>query len=70
MVTYLDWAKDGADWPNREASRFVDAAGMRWHVQVMGQGPVLLLLHGTGASTHSWRDVMPLLRAPFHGGGA
>lgn len=62
---YLDWATDGADWPNREASRFVEAAGMRWHVQVMGSGPVLLLLHGTGASTHSWRDVVPRLAGHF-----
>ena len=61
MAYYLDWATDGADWPNRAASRFVSAAGLNWHVQVMGQGPVLLLLHGTGASTHSWRDVMPKL---------
>ena len=61
MGYYLDWAKDGADWPNRQASRFVDAAGMPWHVQVMGEGPALLLLHGTGAATHSWRDVMPKL---------
>ena len=29
MIAYLDWARDGADWPNRDASRFVDAAGMR-----------------------------------------
>lgn len=27
----------------------------------VGKTPVCLLLHGTGASTHSWRDVMPLL---------
>jgi magnesium chelatase accessory protein len=65
VATYLDWATDGADWPNRGASRFVDAAGLRWHVQVMGEGPALLLLHGTGASTHSWRDVMPRLAAHF-----
>lgn len=65
MATALDWNTDGADWPNREASRFVDAAGLRWHVQVMGEGPALLLLHGTGASTHSWRDVMPKLAAHF-----
>lgn len=61
MAYYLDWATDGAGWPNRDASRFVSAAGLNWHVQVMGQGPVLLLLHGTGASTHSWRNVMPKL---------
>jgi magnesium chelatase accessory protein len=28
---------------------------------MMGAGPALLLVHGTGASTHSWRDVMPIL---------
>lgn len=65
MGYYLDWATDGTDWPNRQASRFVEAGGMRWHVQVMGEGPALLLLHGTGASTHSWRDVMPKLAANY-----
>ncbi len=55
------WERDGRDWPNREASRFLQAAGLRWHVQVMGQGPVLLLAHGTAAATHSWRARAPLL---------
>lgn len=31
----------------------------------MGSGPLILLLHGAGASTHSWRDVMPLLAERF-----
>lgn len=61
MSRYPDWERDGADWPNRDASRFVEADGYGWHVQQMGSGPVCLLLHGTGAATHSWRDVMPLL---------
>ncbi len=61
----LDWARDGTDWPNRAASRFVRAGGLDWHVQVMGSGEPLLLLHGMGASTHSWRDVMPLLARDF-----
>jgi magnesium chelatase accessory protein len=60
-ATAMDWADAGADWPHRDASRFVIAGGLRWHVQVMGQGPVLLLLHGTGASTHSWWHFAPLL---------
>lgn len=59
------WEHDGKRWPNREASRFVRAAGFRWHVQVAGDGPALLLLHGTGAATHSWRDILPLLAGRF-----
>jgi magnesium chelatase accessory protein len=61
----LDWTRDGADWPHRDASRFVETNGLTWHVQVMGSGPVLLLLHGTGASTHSFRDMMGPLSQSF-----
>lgn len=61
----LDWVSEGADWPNRASSRFVEAAGLTWHVQVMGRGTPLLLVHGTGASTHSFRDLAPLLAARF-----
>jgi len=60
-----DWALEGATWPNRESSRFIAAGGVRWHVQVMGAGPTLLLIHGAGAATHSWRDVAPLLARDF-----
>lgn len=59
------WTIEGRDWPNRDASRFVDSGGLRWQVQVAGAGPVLLLLHGTGAATHSWRDLLPLLAHDF-----
>jgi magnesium chelatase accessory protein len=59
------FATDGRDWPNRDASRFVDAKGLRVHVQIAGSGPVLLLLHGTGASSHSWRGLLPLLAENF-----
>lgn len=60
-----DWHRDGADWPNRSASAFVEAGGLAWHVQLMGAGPPILLLHGTGAATHSWRDLAPLLAQDF-----
>jgi magnesium chelatase accessory protein len=59
------WEIEGRGWPNRAHSQFVKASGFTWHVQVMGQGPDLLLLHGTGAATHSWRDLMPLLSDRF-----
>jgi magnesium chelatase accessory protein len=60
-----DWTVEGKDWPNAAASRFVAAGGVRWHVQVMGAGPTALLIHGTGAATHSWRDLAPLLAPHF-----
>ena len=53
MGKVLIWERDGRDWPNRQASRFVRAAGIRWHLQEMGHGPVLLLLHGTGGNAHT-----------------
>jgi magnesium chelatase accessory protein len=64
-MTTLRWERDGHDWPNREASRFVSAAGLRWHVQDFGNGPAMLLVHGTGASTHSWRAFAPFLARSF-----
>lgn len=65
MAERPNWETDGRDWPNRAASRFVSAGGLRWHVQVAGKGPVLLLLHGTAAGTHSFRDLLPLLAPDF-----
>jgi magnesium chelatase accessory protein len=65
MAERLHFEREGRDWPNRSASRFVTAAGMRWHVQQMGDGPKILLLHGTGASTHSWAGLLPLLAERF-----
>lgn len=59
------WQQEGRDWPNAQFSRFVNAAGLRWHVQIAGEGPVLLLLHGTAASSHSWRDLIPPLATRF-----
>lgn len=61
MSGALDWDTDGREWPHREASRFVAAGGLTWHVQEMGEGAPVVLLHGTGAATHSWRGLMPLL---------
>jgi magnesium chelatase accessory protein len=60
-----NWDREGRDWPNRAASRFVEASGLRWHVQILGEGPTVLLLHGSGAATHSWRDLAPLLARDF-----
>lgn len=51
-----------ADWPHRRHSQQIALDGMVWHVQRIGAGPVLLLLHGTGGSTHSWASVIDRLQ--------
>ena len=56
---------DAADWPNREYSRRVDCGALHWHVQMAGKGPPMLLVHGTGASAHSFRDLIPRLAVRF-----
>lgn len=61
----LDWNREGLIWPHREASNFTKVGKARWHVQRMGSGPPLMLLHGTGASVHSWRALMPLLAQDY-----
>jgi magnesium chelatase accessory protein len=65
MSRALDWERDGPQWPHHAHSQFVQAGGLRWHVQRFKgpheDAPCALLLHGTGASTHSWRGLAPLL---------
>ncbi len=61
----LDWDRDKSDWPHSAHSSFETIGQTRWHIQVIGTGPVALLLHGTGASTHSWRDCVPHLADSF-----
>ncbi len=65
MSDHPAWEREGRDWPNRAHSRFVTAGGLRWHVQRMGEGPPLLLIHGTAAATHSWRALAPMLARRF-----
>jgi magnesium chelatase accessory protein len=64
-MTAPDWNREGRNWPNRDASRFVEAGGVRFHVQLLGAGPPVLLLHGTGAATHSWAGLAAELARNF-----
>ncbi len=45
--------------------RFVKTADLTWRVHISGTGPVLLLVHGTGASIHSWRKLIAALESRF-----
>lgn len=60
-----DWEIERKHWPLADTSRFLQVGRFVWHVQSMGEGPALLLLHGTGAATHSWSGLAPLLATQF-----
>ncbi len=62
----MNWNSVKDRWPNAAHSRFVDAAPHRWFLQEMGMGPTIILLHGAGGSSHSWRDILPLLAKQYH----
>ena len=61
----MDWDRHSRDWPHADHSRFVTCKPHRWHVQEMGHGPLLLLIHGAGGATQSWRHLMPLLAREY-----
>ena len=42
-------------------SRLVPCRPHRWHVQEAGEGPAIVLIHGAGGATQSWRGLFPLL---------
>lgn len=47
------------------ASQYINVLGMPVHYRDEGSGPVLLLLHGTGASLHTWDGWIETLRHDF-----
>jgi magnesium chelatase accessory protein len=61
----MDWARHNADWPHADTSRFILCKPHKWHVQDAGDGPLILLLHGAGGGTQSFRHLIPLL-TPAH----
>jgi magnesium chelatase accessory protein len=49
------------DWPYRAQGRMIRNAPHDWWVIDAGTGPAIILLHGAGGSTHSFRNILPLL---------
>lgn len=62
----MEYTRDLQNWPNAAYSRMVAQRPHRWHVQEAGSGPTVLLIHGAGGATHSWRDVLPDLVEGCH----
>lgn len=61
----MDWNAHKTTWPMAEHSRFVLSRPHKWHVQQAGSGPLVLLIHGAGGATQSWRHLFPLLIPHF-----
>ena len=63
----MDWDSEGRDWPLNQLSRFCHVRPYNWHIQDTNDSekPISLLIHGTGASTHSWHRLIPLLKESF-----
>lgn len=59
----MEWPRHKSSWPHADSSRFVLCKPHKWHVQDTGDGPLLLLLHGAGGGTQSFRHLIPLLAA-------
>ena len=62
----MRWPRDAAGWPMADLSRIILHRPHRWHVQMGGAGETLLLIHGAGGSTMSWRGLMPILMQTHH----
>jgi magnesium chelatase accessory protein len=57
----MHWPNDAKDWPLVQYSRQVLHRPHRWHVQEAGEGPLVLLIHGAGGATQSFRGIFPIL---------
>ena len=58
-------------WPPRDCplsdhSRQILHRPHRWHVQEAGSGPMILLIHGAGGATQSFRHLFPILIQTHH----
>ena len=51
-------------WPYSEYSKFLETDNFVWHYQLIGKpgNPIILLIHGAGASSHSWANLIPKLQ--------
>ena len=51
-------------WPHYEYSKFLETDKFVWHYQLIGKpgNPIMLLIHGAGASSHSWATLIPKLQ--------
>lgn len=62
----MRWPDDARNWPLTDYSRQILHRPHRWHVQEAGTGPLILLIHGAGGATQSFRGLFPILAETHH----
>ena len=65
MTREQRWSAVADFWPLSSASRFIRVHDVDFHVQITGTGPDVLLLHGAGASSHSFAGMMHRLAEQY-----
>ena len=65
ILPCLALSSNAADLPKGAESKFAHANGIRMHYVKMGEGPLLILLHGWPQTWYEWRKVMPALASQF-----
>lgn len=63
--TDVSFEEHKAEIPNSEYSKFAEVDGIKIHYQEKGSGTPLILIHGYGSSTFTWRDVFVPLSEKF-----
>ena len=61
----MRWPDDTKDWPLAQYSQRILHRPHRWHIQENGQGPLILLIHGAGGATQSFRHLLPVLAKQY-----
>ena len=65
ILPCLPLASQAADLPKGAESQFAQVNGIRLHYVKMGEGPLLILLHGWPQTWYEWHKVMPALASKF-----
>lgn len=61
IIAYLPWKTINIEEFITQEDKFIEVEGKRIHYLKQGEGRPIILVHGFGLSTFSWRKLIPLL---------
>ena len=65
ILSFLTVSAKAVDLPKGAESEYAYVNGIRMHYVKMGEGPLLILLHGWPQTWYEWNHIMPLLENKF-----